>query len=170
MVVQEPMVDVVMETKEFPHAFVLLSEISKLEAFLNLVGVISSARTDLQTSTVTVLGFQCANAGCMNHEVVWLAELYNPQQSLQFLGLDLNSQFYVYQYLSNGKILVQEAFKISVDDQDLVVQPIGSWSATKSLTMTISNFWLRRSNLQGKMFSGATILVRACLSIFLPIP
>ena len=91
----------------------------------------------------------------------------NPSTVLKFLNLALNSQFYVHYYKTSQLIVVQEVYKIHLGDNAGVIQTVGSWSPLSNLIMTITNFWQRRGNLNGKMIFGATIAVNRHLKDFL---
>ncbi len=104
---------------------------------------------------------QVVTSETSSHIVTWLAWAAStePQQYLKHVDLNINSNFYVYDHSVKGsleKIVVQEAYKISSDEKTVIFQTVAVWSPVLKLSMTKTDLFKRRSDLQGKVFLGAT--------------
>ncbi len=88
-----------------------------------------------------------------------MLEASDPELEFKDINIPINSKVFVHKSISEaGHLELLEVYRVD-SSSPIIVQAIGIWSPNFGLIMTKVSFWMRRSNLWGKVFTGATIEV-----------
>ena len=96
---------------------------------------------------------------------IWLVNVRDPEESLHFMNLPINSQIYSYHLEDDHTVTLEEAYRRG-NHFSVEVNQVGTWTRKGGLLMTKVPLWVRRQNLTGVTLRTASKHVRTFLIAF----
>ena len=146
---------------------------------MNVVFVAPILHDNLQVELVGEMVESAHSHDRMGEATIWLLGMENPdnvdETSLikdTFTGLALTFDGDVFIYIADGDVLrLYEVYKISDDDEGMIVLPLGHWSDTaRKLVMSEVNKHERRRDLKASTQCWAVSWAKGFVNIFLRVP
>lgn len=101
-------------------------------------------------------------------DVTPLGSIENAELTFNSLLLDVDDDIFFVHFSSRNMAKIWEVYKLN-PSQDLILNPLGSWSTDKGMDMTTLDKFKRRGDLKGYKFRCATLPSNPYISDMVPI-